>query len=82
MPSPVMLKVEFEPTGPAIQRVEDSRMVDSTRAIDTWPVNVWFTDSKTFLATLDFGGRAIRKFTLDPFGRFPDRDVTHNVWPR
>jgi hypothetical protein len=45
-------------------------------------VNVWFSGSKTFLATLDFGGRAIRKITLDPFGRFPDRDTADNVWPR
>jgi len=45
-------------------------------------VNVWFNGSKSFAATLDFGGRAIRKITLDPFGRFPDKDVTDNVWPR
>ena len=51
-------------------------------AIVTWPVNVWFNGSKTFLATLDFGGRTIRKITLDPFGRFPDRVTTDNVWPR
>ena len=51
-------------------------------AIVTWPVNVWFNGSKSFAATLDFGGRAIRKITLDPFGRFPDKDVTDNIWPR
>jgi hypothetical protein len=51
-------------------------------AIVTWPVNVWFSGNKSFVAALDFGGRAIRKITLDPFGRFPDKDTTDNVWPR
>lgn len=82
MPSPVVLKVEFEPAGPAIQRMENSRLVDSVTAIVTWPVDVWFGGSRTFAAPLDFGGRGIRRITLDPFGRFPDRDVTDNVWPR
>jgi hypothetical protein len=81
MPSPVVLKVEFAPTGAAIQRMENARMVDSVTAIVTWPVNVWFSGSKAFVATLDFGGRAIRRITLDPFGRFPDRDPADNVWP-
>ncbi len=82
MPSPVVLKVEFEPAGPAIQRMENARMTDSTTAIVTWPVDVWFNGSRTFAATLDFGGRAIRRVTLDPFGRFPDRDIADNVWTR
>jgi hypothetical protein len=82
MPSPVVLKVEFDPSGPALQRMENARMVDSSTAIVTYPVNVWFNGSKTFTATLDFGGRGIRKVTLDPFGRFPDRDPADNVWPK
>jgi hypothetical protein len=60
----------------------NGRMSDSVTAIVTWPVDVWFSGSRTFTATLDFGGRKIEKITLDPFGRFPDRDVTHNVWPK
>jgi hypothetical protein len=43
---------------------------------------VWFNGSRTFKADLDFGGRKIAKITLDPFGRFPDRDTNDNVWPR
>jgi hypothetical protein len=82
MPSPVVLKVEFDPSGPALQRMENARMVDSSAAIVTYPVNVWFNGSKTFTATLDFGGRGIREVTLDPFGRFPDRDPADNVWPK
>jgi hypothetical protein len=82
MPSPVVLKVEFDSAGPAIKRMENARMLDATTAIVTWPVNVWFGGSKTFLATLDFGTRGIRRITLDPFGRFPDRDPVDNVWPR
>jgi hypothetical protein len=82
MPSPVVLRVEFEPTGAPIRMMPNAKADGDAAAIVTWPVNVWFGGSKTFLASLNFGGRAIRKITLDPFGRFPDRDVTDNVWPR
>jgi hypothetical protein len=82
MPSPVVLKVEFEPSGPPIQRMENARMVDETTAIVTYPVDVWFSGKRTYEARLDFGGRGIRKVTFDPGFRFPDRDVTDNVWPR
>ena len=82
MPSPVILKVEFAPTGPAIRAMSNSRMTDANTAIVTYPVDVWFAGSRTFNAVLDFGGRAITKITLDPAGRFPDRDLTDNAWPR
>ncbi|HCU11087.1 MAG TPA: hypothetical protein DGB72_03065 [Gemmatimonadetes bacterium] len=82
MPSPIILKVDFATTGSAIRPMANSRMADANTAIVTWPVDVWFAGSRTFTANLDFGGRAITKITLDPNGRFPDRDVTDNVWPR
>ncbi len=82
MPSPVILKIEFAATGAAIRPMANSRMVDATTAIVTWPVDVWFPGNRTFTANLDFGGRAITRITLDPNGRFPDRDLTDNVWPR
>ena len=82
MPSPVVLKVEFAPTGPAIRPMPGARMVDATTAIVTWPVDVWFAGSRTFDATLTFGSRKIARITLDPYGRFPDRDPSDNVWPR
>ena len=82
MPSPVVLGVRFAPTGPPIRMMRNSRMVDSATAVVTWPVDVWFTGSRTFQADLDFGGRAIDRITFDPFGRFPDRDPGDNVWPR
>jgi len=82
MPSPVILKVEFAPTGSAIRPMSNSRMVDANTAIVTYPVDVWFNGSRTFVANLDFGGRTITRISLDPAGRFPDRDVTDNVWPR
>jgi hypothetical protein len=82
MPSPVILKVEFAPTGPTIRPMTNSRMVDPNTAIVTYPVDVWYGGSRTFNANLDFGGRAITRVTLDPNGRFPDRDPTDNVWPR
>jgi hypothetical protein len=57
-------------------------MVDDLTADITWPVDVWYSGSRTFEAVLDFGGRAIEKITLDPRGRFPDRDPGDNTWPR
>jgi hypothetical protein len=82
MPSPVVLRVEFEPGGAPLRMMPNAKSAGSDAAIVTWPVNVWFTGSRTFNATLDFGGRAIRKITLDPFGRFPDTDPSDNVWPK
>jgi hypothetical protein len=82
MPSPVILKVEFAPTGNAIKPMSNSRMVDANTAIVTYPVDVWFNGSRAFVANLDFGGGAITRISLDPAGRFPDRDLTDNVWPR
>jgi len=82
MPSPVILKVEFAPTGPAIRAMSNSKMTDANTAVVTYPVDVWFSGSRTFNAVLDFGGRAISRITMDPAGRFPDRDLTDNAWPR
>jgi hypothetical protein len=82
MPSPVVLKVQFEPKGPAIRAMPNSRVADSASAIVTYPVDVWFGGSRTFRADLNFGARKIEKVTLDPFCRFPDRDPSDNVWPR
>jgi len=80
MPSPVVLKVELGGSGTAAS-VPGAKMVDANTAIVTYPVDVWFGGSRTFVASLDFG-RPIQRVTLDPFGRFPDRVVTDNVWPR
>ena len=82
MPSPVVLRVHFTPAGPAIRQMQNATMQDSVTAIVTFPVDVWFTGSRTFDAVLDFGGRRIERIVLDPRCRFPDRDPTDNVWPR
>ena len=82
MPSPVVLKVQFAATGPAVKPMTNAKMVNDTTAIVTWPVDVWFNGSRTFEAALDFGGRAITTITLDPSCRFPDRDPSDNVWPK
>ena len=57
-------------------------MVDGNTAIVTWPVDVWFERQPDVQATLDFGARRITRITLDPDGRFPDRNPADNVWPR
>jgi hypothetical protein len=82
MPSPVVLKVQFAPDGPPIKPMSNATMSDAATAIVSWPVDVWFTGSRTFDAVLDFGGRAIASITLDPSCRFPDRDPGDNVWPK
>ena len=82
MPSPVVLKVEFEESGEAIKPMPNATMVDPTTAEVTWPVTVWFNGSRTYDAELDFGPRKIKKITLDPHGRFPDKNIEDNVWPR
>ena len=82
MPSPVVLRVQFAKTGPAIKPMPNAKLVDETTANVTWPVDVWFGGNRTFQANLDFGGRAIEKITLDPGGRFPDRNTADNVWPK
>jgi hypothetical protein len=82
MPSPVVLKVQFAATGPAIKPMANAKMVDDTTAVVTWPVDVWFDGRRTFEATLDFGGRQITAITLDPGCRFPDREPGDNVWPK
>ncbi len=82
MPSPVVLKVDFAATGPAIRQMANSVELGRASALVTFPVDVWFNGSRTFKAALNFGGRKIEKITLDPSGRFPDKDAKDNVWPR
>jgi hypothetical protein len=80
MPSPVVLKVELGGSG-AAATMANAKMIDGNTAIVTYPVDVWFGGSRTFVASLDFG-RPIQKVTLDPYGRFPDRVTSDNIWPR
>ena len=81
MPAPVVLEVRFAASGPPIRPMANGVMLDDRRALVTYPVDVWFGGSRTFTAELDFGGRAIERITLDPYGRFPDRTPADNVWP-
>jgi hypothetical protein len=82
MPSPVVLKVRFAETGPAVRPMPNATMVDERTAIVTWPVDVWFSGSRTFEAVLSTGARKIESITLDPSCRFPDRNPGDNVWPK
>ncbi len=82
MPSPVVLRVEFEPGDAAPTPMANAVIQDDGSAVVTWPVDVWFDGSRTFAARLQFGPRTIKKVTLDPGGRFPDRDKNDNVWTR
>jgi len=82
MPSPVVLRLDLTRTGPAIKLPPNGVMLDSASVLVTYPVEVWFGGSRSFTAVLDLGGRTVRRVTLDPGCRFPDRDPSDNVWPR
>ncbi len=82
MPSPVVLRVEFAAEGPAPEPMPNATLLPDGRALVTWPVDVWFDGRRTFEAPLRFGARQIEKITLDPYGRFPDRNPADNVWAR
>jgi hypothetical protein len=73
MPSPVVLRLDFDAAGgsatPAPKTV-------------TFPVEVWFDGRRTYTAEVDVGNLTVRTVTLDPSRRFPDRDVSDNVWPK
>jgi hypothetical protein len=82
MPSPVVLRVRFEPTGDAIKPMPNAVMQDSVTAIVTYPAEVWFAGRRTFDAVLNFGKRPIQQVLFDPGCRFPDENPADNVWPR
>ncbi|WP_373396492.1 M1 family metallopeptidase [Algoriphagus halophilus] len=82
MPSPIVLKVEFESEGPAIKPISNGKMIDATTMEVTWPVTVWFDGDRTFEAKMDLGDRKIKKITLDPHRRFPDKNIEDNTWVR
>jgi len=82
MPSPIVMRVDFDASGPAIKPMPNSVLVGDKSAIVTWPADVWFAGDRTYKAQLNFGGRRIEKITLDPGGRFPDKNIADNQCPR
>jgi hypothetical protein len=81
MPSPIVLQVRLG-AGKNPAMMKNARMVDDSTAVVTFPVDVWFDGRRSYDAVLVFGGRKVQAVTLDPCGRFPDRDSSDNVWPR
>ena len=82
MPSPVVMRVDFADGAQAIKPMANSVMVGDKAAIVTWAADVWFPGDRMYKAQLNFGGRKIEKITLDPGGRFPDKNVADNQCPR
>ncbi|MEZ4413994.1 MAG: M1 family metallopeptidase [Gemmatimonadales bacterium] len=80
MPAPVILQVEFAADGPAIKPMANAVVTGNT-ALVTYPVDVWFSGSRSFVAELNFGGRKIERVTYDPERRFPDNNPADNTWP-
>jgi hypothetical protein len=81
MPSPVVLRVTVAPTGSKVTWPAGAQIVDSTTAMITAPVDVWFAGARRHTTSLELGGRAVTSVMLDPQCRFPDKDLTDNVWP-
>ena len=82
MPSPVVLQILFGSEVAVPESMVNAERVDDRTLLVTYPVDVWFSGSKTFEAELPWDGAAIEAITLDPGGRFPDRDPADNMWPR
>ncbi|MDB4778172.1 zinc-dependent metalloprotease [bacterium] len=91
MPSPVVLKVEFasesdhgnktqQKNAQGSNSMEHIELQDDGSAIVTWPVDVWFDGNREFQAVLVFEGQQVNKITLDPMGRFPDKNAADNTW--
>ncbi|MEC7583206.1 MAG: M1 family metallopeptidase [Planctomycetota bacterium] len=85
MPSPVVLKVEFVEDAQVTEQLgkaDNVELQEDGSAIVRWPVDVWFGGDRSFAAKVPCRWEDIEKVTLDPAGRFPDRDASDNVWPR
>jgi hypothetical protein len=80
MPSPVVLAIRFSGDGAQLQGLPNAERVDAQTVLVTYPVDVWFGGSKTFEVELPIAGDMIQSITLDPRGRFPDRNPADNVW--
>jgi len=80
MPSPVVLAVRLQPGVDASGSMPNADRLDDGTLVVTYPVEVWFPGSRTFEAELPFAQSAIESITLDPMGRFPDRNPGDNVW--
>ena len=82
MPAPVVLSIQFRGWDPSVASILNAEKVGENEVLVTFPVDVWFTGSKSFQAELPFALDGIETITLDPNGRFPDRDPSDNAWPR
>ncbi len=84
MPSPVVLKVELNKGAKAIKASNnfEAKSIDENTMELTWPADVWFNGNRTFQAELDMSIKDIKKITLDPNARFPDKNPGDNIWPK
>ncbi|MFV0389022.1 MAG: M1 family metallopeptidase [Pyrinomonadaceae bacterium] len=80
MPSPVILQVDLKEPDTKLQKLKGVNIITAKQAVFRWEENVWFDGSRDFKAKLPIKAANIEKITLDPKGRFPDSDLTDNVW--
>jgi hypothetical protein len=82
MPSPIVLRVDFDPAGAEPNLPSGAIALDGAAAEITVPVEVWFDGRREHTVTLPFGKAKVTKVTLDPGGRFPDKERGDNAWVR
>lgn len=80
MPSPIVLRIKLAGDGTSIDVPPNGKVIDHRTIELTWPTKIWFDGDKEFAVDLDYG--EIASLTLDPYGRFPDKNTDDNTWPR
>jgi hypothetical protein len=90
MPAPVVVDVEYVSeiselgarSSAGVPLGATFETIDAHTERITYPVSIWFDGGRTVDVVLPVDPTGIAKITLDPNGRFPDKDLTDNEWPR
>jgi len=90
MPAPVVVDVEYVSeiselgtrSSAGVPPGATFETIDAHTERITYPVSIWFDGGRTVEVVLPVDPTGIVKITLDPKGRFPDKDPTDNEWPR
>ncbi|SHO64545.1 M1 family metallopeptidase [Algoriphagus zhangzhouensis] len=81
MPSPIILQVEYEGEIGGVSELENAVMISPNTLEFSYPVDVWLDGKREYKVEIP-NLKSIKKITLDPHNRFPDKDVTDNTWSK
>jgi hypothetical protein len=87
MPSPIVLDLKLSGTGNVSAAALGGhgatvQTIDDRTVRVTYPVDVWFSGSRTLRVELNLGGRSLEGVMLDPDGRLPDKNPKDNTWTK